>query len=164
MNTIPILIYGRNLISSSCLGSKMRDIPDGVTFKAQSGFSVSYWFQLLFTALSFLFISAMWRFSLLGSFKHEMFYSKFLFWEQKGREFHLCLVYFTQNEKEKKKQKKVRTKWQTVETMRKITVISVTLILFLWNSHQLTFLYFKRYNFCIMLAKIPVQDFGKFRI
>ena len=45
----------------------------------------------------------MWRFSLLGSFKHEMFYSKFLFWEQKGREFHLCLVYyFTQNEKEKK--------------------------------------------------------------
>ena len=48
----------------------------------------------------------MWRFSLLGSFKHEMFYSKFLFWEQKGREFHLCLVYFTQNEKEKKNKKK----------------------------------------------------------
>ena len=163
MDTVPIFFCGRILIYSSFLGSKMRHIPDGLTFKAQSGFSVSYWFQLLFTTLSFLFISALWRFSLLGSFKHEMFYIKFLFGEKKEREFHLCLVYyFTQNEK--KKTKKSLTKWQTVETMRTITVISVTLILFLWNSHQFTFLYFKRYSFCIMLAKIAVQDFRKFRM
>lgn len=103
MDTVPILFCGRNLISISFLGSKMRHIPDGLTFKAQSGFSVSYWFQLLFTTLSFLFISALWRFSLLGSFKHDMFYIKFLFWEKKERKFHLCLVYyFTQNEKKKK--------------------------------------------------------------
>ena len=102
MDTVPILFCGRNLISSSFLGSKMRHIPDGLTFKAQSGFSVSYWFQLLFTTLSFLFISALWRFSLLGSFKHDMFYIKFLFWEKKERKFHLCVVYyFTQNEKKK---------------------------------------------------------------
>lgn len=37
-------------------------------------------------------MSALRRFSALGSFKHEMFSINFMFLEQKGRELHFCLI------------------------------------------------------------------------
>lgn len=102
------------------LGSEMGHVShDGLMPNAHSCFSCG----LLFTTLSSLFISGVWRFSLLGPFKHEMYFINSVVLEQKRKEFYLCLICcFTQDENnnKKKKQKWFLKRQQKVETMGKI--------------------------------------------
>lgn len=151
---------GETLFLISALRSKIGHIIGGLTPNAHNPvFPVSYWFQLLFTPLSCLFISGFCRFFLLGTFKHEMFSINFVFWEQKGRQFRLCFIYyFTQ--KEKKFWKRL---WK-VESMGETTAISITCdSLFFETLISLHFFIFKKYLLCFILAKIPLKGFRKFR-